>query len=59
MRSTTGTVRARIAKSRQMVHPLTYSASSAITSSNDVMLLRPLTCQGPVIPGLTSNRRKE
>ena len=51
-RSTTPTVLNRIRASSSQLQFRIYHSSSRTTSSKSVILLRPLTCHMPVIPGL-------
>ena len=55
-RSTEGTVCRRILRSRPNERCSMYSMSSRSRSSK-VVVLRPFTCQSPVMPGVTSSRR--
>ena len=50
-------VRTRIFMSSHSDHVMAYCKSSRTMSSN-VVLLRPVTCHSPVMPGLTSRRRR-
>lgn len=42
----------------QILHSLMYWRSNLTTSSKSVMLLRPLTCHRPVIPGFIARRER-
>ena len=53
--NTTSTVFSRILISNPIFQFSMYSLSSLTTSSKSVILLRPLTCHMPVIPGLMAS----
>ena len=53
--STTSTVFSRMRRSMPIFHSWIYFLSSFTTSSKSVILLLPLTCQRPVMPGFTAS----